>query len=484
MKRQRTSNGQRRVSSRAARGDESRANRRACMTSYAACPTSVLPSRPTPPSSLVNLGTPDAPTPRAVRRYLAAFLHDPPRRADPVALAVVPAAALRDPAAAQPTVAHKYAEIWMADGSPLAVYTRRLAAAVQARLPESRVVHAMRYGQPAVGDGARGSAARAACSARVVLPLYPQYSTTTTASVDDVPSRRIRRTARARDRGLPPRCRLGAGGRRFDPRALGCATAAATTCCSPSTACRSAWSTTAIRMPRSARPASRRSPALLGLHDGRLRARPSSRASAGSAGWSRRRSRRCESLARSGVRRVDVVCPGFAVDCLETLEEIAQTECAMRSAPPAASVPATSRASTMRRRTPTHSPRSPKRRCAHEHRRALAGNRPGDTPYGRLTALRGGTGTPVLALHGWLDNAASFVPLAAHLRDIDLVALDLPGHGASAHLPAGRGVRARRHGADGARCRRRAGLGALRRARPFDGRRDRQRSSRPRRPNG
>lgn len=62
-----------------------------------------------------------------------------------------------------------------------------------------------------------------------------------------------------------------------------------------------------------------------------------------------------------------------------------------------------------------------------------------DIPSGRIAALRGGPadGLPVLALHGWLDNAASFVPLAAHLRGIDLVAIDLPGHGRSAHLPAG-----------------------------------------------
>lgn len=48
-----------------------------------------------------------------------------------------------------------------------------------------------------------------------------------------------------------------------------------------------------------------------------------------------------------------------------------------------------------------------------------------------------GGGPRVLALHGWLDNAASFVPLAAHLPALELVAIDLPGHGHSAHLPAG-----------------------------------------------
>lgn len=61
-----------------------------------------------------------------------------------------------------------------------------------------------------------------------------------------------------------------------------------------------------------------------------------------------------------------------------------------------------------------------------------------DTAFGRLSGLRNGRaqGPKLLALHGWLDNAASYVPLAPWFDGFDLVAPDLPGHGASAHLPA------------------------------------------------
>lgn len=62
-----------------------------------------------------------------------------------------------------------------------------------------------------------------------------------------------------------------------------------------------------------------------------------------------------------------------------------------------------------------------------------------DTPVGSIAALRSGDplGPKVLALHGWLDNAASFVPLAAELPQLDLVMLDFAGHGRSAHLGPG-----------------------------------------------
>ncbi len=203
------------------------------------------PEADAPPRSavlLVNLGTPDAPTAPAVRRYLAEFLHD--HRVVSLTrwlwcpilhFVILP---LRGP-----KVAHKYASIWMDGGSPLAVHTRGLATSMQARMPDMRVVWAMRYGNPSIAsvvDGLRADGVRDI----VVLPLYPQYSTTTTASVQDVVDRLAAQHADTRFRTVRSPVRAGV----------------ANACCFRSTASRSDWSMPAIRMPTRAAPASKRSP--------------------------------------------------------------------------------------------------------------------------------------------------------------------------------------------------------------------------------
>ena len=153
--------------------------------------TASLPASPIGPSDtallVVNLGTPDAPTPRAVRRYLAEFLHDH-RVVDLSRWLWCPLLHFVILPLRSGPVARKYASIWMDGpdgGSPLAAHTRRLARALQAELPAMRVVDAMRYGQPSLADALERLRSDGVRSF-VVLPLYPQYSTSTTASVADV----------------------------------------------------------------------------------------------------------------------------------------------------------------------------------------------------------------------------------------------------------------------------------------------------------
>lgn len=133
---------------------------------------------------IVNLGTPDAPTPVAVRRYLAEFLSDP-RVVEIPAIAWKPilhGIILRTRPAKS---AHAYAQVWTDRGSPLAAITAAQAEALQARLGDAvRVDWAMRYGNPAIAD--RLAALKdAGCDRILVAPLYPQYSGATTASALD-----------------------------------------------------------------------------------------------------------------------------------------------------------------------------------------------------------------------------------------------------------------------------------------------------------
>lgn len=138
----------------------------------------------TPPNRpgvlLVNLGTPDAPHTAEVRRYLREFLGDP-RVIDmnPLGrflllnLIILPFRPARS--------AEAYEKIWTPEGSPLLVYGRQLAEGVARALPEAEVVLAMRYGQPSLAAGLDRLRA-AGCDRIVVVPLYPQYASSTTGS--------------------------------------------------------------------------------------------------------------------------------------------------------------------------------------------------------------------------------------------------------------------------------------------------------------
>ena len=133
---------------------------------------------------IVNLGTPDAPTAPAVRRYLAQFLSDkrvveiPSLLWQPILRGIILNVRPRKSA-------HAYAQIWTEAGSPLAAITARQASALHEKWGgEVTVDHAMRYGRPAIAE--RIAALKAQGCERILLaPLYPQYCGATTASVTD-----------------------------------------------------------------------------------------------------------------------------------------------------------------------------------------------------------------------------------------------------------------------------------------------------------
>ena len=137
---------------------------------------------------LVNLGTPEAPTQKALRPYLKQFLSDPrvveiPR---PIWWLILNGIILNT---RPKKSAEKYASVWTKDGSPLRVYTEKQALLLRGYLGERiksphTVAWAMRYGSPSV-DSVINELRAAGCDRILVLPLYPQFSATTTASVYD-----------------------------------------------------------------------------------------------------------------------------------------------------------------------------------------------------------------------------------------------------------------------------------------------------------
>jgi len=138
---------------------------------------------------LVNLGTPDAPTPPAVRAYLKEFLSDPRVVEMPRALwwLILNGIILNT---RPKKSAAKYASIWLPEGSPLRVYTEKQTVLLQGYLSQRTrapfvVDYAMRYGNPGIPEALR-KLKEQNCRRILVVPMYPQYASSTTATVCDI----------------------------------------------------------------------------------------------------------------------------------------------------------------------------------------------------------------------------------------------------------------------------------------------------------
>ena len=277
---------------------------------------------------LCNLGTPDAPTAPALRRYLGQFLSDPrvveiPRL---LWLPLLHGVILRTRPAKS---AAKYASIWTPEGSPLATWTDKQAKLLRGWLGESGcnvlVRAAMRYGQPSIASGL--DALKAEGATRIlILPLYPQYSGTTTASVFDAVYAWAGRQRRV------PELRF-VNHYHDEPlyiEALARRVEAHWKEHGPAEQLVMSFHGVPERTLHLGDPyhcESRKTARLLaerlGLRAGRYQVTFQSRF--GKAKWLEPYTEpTLIQLAQGGTRRVDVVCPGFTSDCLETLEEIAQ----------------------------------------------------------------------------------------------------------------------------------------------------------------
>ncbi len=132
---------------------------------------------------LVNLGTPDSPTTPAIKRYLAEFLSDP-RVIDVSRLIWKPILHGVILPYRSAKVAKLYQSIWMEDGSPLLAYTLRQKNKLSQCFPQIPMEVGMTYGSPSLKSAVDKLLAQGATEL-IVLPLYPQYSCTTTAAVYD-----------------------------------------------------------------------------------------------------------------------------------------------------------------------------------------------------------------------------------------------------------------------------------------------------------
>lgn len=246
-----------------------------------------------------------------MRRYLAEFLADARVIGLPrwLWLPILHGIVLRTRPAKS---AKKYAAIWTAEGSPLAVHTRRQAELLQKALPDIQIDYAMRYGDPSIASGLKRLSD---CSKVVVLPLYPQYSRSTTESVRDLIGPKLAMIESFHDH--PAYIAALAAGVQRHWAAHGKAKLVMSFHGLPK------------RSVEQGDPYQAQCLATAKILADSLRLAPADyqvtfQSRFGAAEWLQPYTEPVlAALARGGAARVDVVCPGFVSDCLETLEEIA-----------------------------------------------------------------------------------------------------------------------------------------------------------------
>jgi protoporphyrin/coproporphyrin ferrochelatase len=271
---------------------------------------------------LINLGTPNAPEPGAVKLYLREFLSDP-RVVEIPQLVWQPILRGIILNTRPKKSAHAYSQVWMEEGSPLAVYTARQAQALAGAFGPAVIVdHAMRYGQPAIA--ARLDALKAqGCERILVAPLYPQYCAATTATAVDEVFRHLRHQRRLPAvRTLPPyhddplyidalaaSLRASLAALTFEPEAL--------------IASFHGMPQRTLELGDPYHCHCRKTARLLSEALGReLEVAFQSRF--GRARWLEPATDKVlAALPGRGVKKVAIFAPGFAADCLETLEELA-----------------------------------------------------------------------------------------------------------------------------------------------------------------
>lgn len=279
---------------------------------------------------LINLGSPDEPTAASLKRYLKEFLSD--RRVvdlNPIFwktllnLVIIPRRS--------PRSAERYRKVWTKDGAPLKIYTDRIARLLQERLDESgcnaKVAVGMRYGQPSQITVFKDLHEKEGFDRIIVLPLYPQYASSTTASVSDALA-----TALSRMRSHPEVRFI----RDYHTHPLYIRALA--------NSIKAHWSQHGelgekgklilsfhgmpIRYCDDGDPYPKQVKETAGLLIQQLGIEPeqvllSYQSRFGKEEWLKPYTTDViKDLARRGVERIDVVCPGFHTDCLETLEEI------------------------------------------------------------------------------------------------------------------------------------------------------------------